>query len=175
MLTQQISEDIYIRQLRLGAAAPSSALETLFQDGGIAVSIHPEDGHVRPADQIQVLLQKRGVPHAVLGQTRRHEDNATFPCTLGQLCEDGRPDLASQRVVLVAAARDDSLDGVDEEVVVQEAGYVLGEEGFGLLEDGELACAGEAVEDDDLASCGCGWDVGAGVVSRHGVRIATSG
>ena len=127
------------------------AADALLQRRQVAVGVDPEEVHVGAAHEVEVLLEEGGVPLVALDQARRHEDHVALLRDPADLVKDGRPDPAAKVVVRVATVWDQSHRRVDEQVVVQEAGLVGGQERFGLLENGVFSRAGEAVQDSDHA------------------------
>ena len=102
-----------------------------------------------------MLAEEGGVPVVFCGQARRHEDNVALLRELADAREDCVSDPAAEGVVVVASVGEESLHGVDQEVVVHQAGgFVGGQEVLESFKDGVFSRAGEAVENNDHAAGG---------------------
>jgi len=110
------------------------------------------EAHVSPAHKREVLAENTSIPVVFCGQTRRHENDVSFLRELADAREDCVSNPAAEHMVVVASVGEESLHGVDQEVVVHQPGrYVGGQEFLESFEDGVFSGAGEAVEDDDEA------------------------
>ncbi len=117
----KVPKDANVRQFRLVALSALVAFKALFEDGLVAIHIHPKDGHAGTAHQVKMLLEKGGISFVILDKTGCHKDNMPRLAALFEFFEDRGPDATAQLMVFAGAAGDDCYHRVDEEVVVQEA------------------------------------------------------
>ncbi len=155
MRFHQPPKDIRVRQLRLARLDTLGALGALQQGLLVAKRADPVEWHVSLAHQGEVLAEEGGVFIVVGGQAHRHEDDVALLRELADAREDYVSDPTAEVVVVVASVGEERLHGVDQEVVVHQAGgFVGGQELSESFKDGVFSRAGEAVEDNDYAAGG---------------------
>jgi hypothetical protein len=135
---------------------------TLHQRHLVAVRVDPVQGHFNPTYKIEVFLEDGG-------QACRHEDDVTLLRKPADVGKNTPPDCVPQLVVVDTSAGVERCCRVDQEVVIYLTwGFVGGKECFDFFENGILAHAEKAVEENNHAA-GARWINCSIATSRSGI------
>jgi len=112
------------------------------------MGVDPEQGHSGPTDHFDMFVEETSISFIPLRQTSGHENNTALLSKFSNVLEDGRPELGSKLMMLIAAIGIEGLDGVNKKMVIDHTG-VFWKNRQSLLQNRVFPRPGEAVENNN--------------------------